>query len=191
MKELILASSSPRRSALLKQIGLKFRILCCPVDETVPAGLEPAELVELLAERKASAVARIVKKGLVIGADTVVVCRGEILGKPSGLKDAARMLRCLQGTDHEVYTGVALVDAESGRSRKGHEKTRVYFRPLDEDEINRYTATGEPMDKAGAYAVQGLASIFITGLEGCYFNVVGLPLALLADMLREFGVNVL
>lgn len=189
--EIILASSSPRRWELLKQIGLEFRTLVYPVDETPPKGVSPSELVELLAERKASAVAGILDEGLIIGADTVVVCQGEVLGKPSDEEDAARMLRRLQGTAHEVYTGVALVDAARGKSLIGHEKTRVYFRPLDEDEIRRYTATGEPMDKAGAYAVQGLASIFISGLEGCYFNVVGLPLARLSNMLKEFGYNVL
>ncbi|MCL6610617.1 MAG: Maf family protein [Peptococcaceae bacterium] len=190
-KELILASSSPRRQELLKQLGLGFRTLVRPVDETPPPGLEPCELVELLAVRKAVAAARTLEDGIVIGADTVVVWRGQVLGKPSGGEEAVAMLLKLQGDVHEVYTGVALVDAAAGKVLTGHEKTRVHFRPLAEDEIRRYVATGEPMDKAGAYAVQGRAAVFVRGLEGCYTNVVGLPLARLAEMLARFGYNVL
>lgn len=191
MKELILASSSPRRCELLKQLGLNFRTLVCQVDETPPPGVSPFELVELLAVRKAMAVARMLDEGIVIGADTVVVWHGQVLGKPSGQEDAVEMLRRLQGTTHEVYTGVALVDANSRKVLIEHEKTRVFFRSIDEEEIRRYVATGEPMDKAGAYAVQGLAAIFMRSLEGCYTNVVGLPLARLAEMLKLFGYNVL
>lgn len=152
MKELILASSSPRRSELLKQLGLTFRTSVCTVDETPPPGLSPFELVELLAVRKAMAVARMLKDGIVIGADTVVVWQGKVLGKPTGREDAMEMLRHLQGTAHEVYTGVALVDAGSRKVLIEHEKTRVFFRSLDEEEIRRYVATGEPLDKAGGYA---------------------------------------
>lgn len=191
MKELILASSSPRRRELLKQLGLEFRTLACPVDETPPPGLSPFELVELLAVRKAMAAARMLEDGIVIGADTVVVWHGRVLGKPCDEEDAVEMLRRLQGIAHEVYTGVALVDAGSRKVLIEHEKTRVFFRSLREEEIRRYVATGEPMDKAGAYAVQGLAAIFINGIEGCYTNVVGLPLARLAEMLKQFGYNVL
>ncbi|NLI14599.1 Maf family protein [Pelotomaculum propionicicum] len=190
-REIILASSSPRRVELLKQIGLPFRVFCCEVDETPPPGLNPGQLVELLAERKAAGIAGKVDRGIVLGADTVVVCQGQLLGKPLDAEDAARMLGKLQGGAHEVYTGVALVEAESGRRSVTHEKTVVYFRPLGENEIRRYAATGEPLDKAGAYAVQGLAAVFIHRLEGCYTNVVGLPLARLAVMLKEFGYEVL
>lgn len=191
MKELILASSSPRRHELLKQLGLDFRTLVCQVDETPPPGVSPFELVELLAVRKAMAVARMLDAGIVIGADTVVVWHGQVLGKPSSREDAMEMLRRLQGSVHEVYTGVALVDADSRRVLIEHEKTRVLFRSVDEEEIRRYVATGEPLDKAGAYAVQGLAAIFIRRLEGCYTNVVGLPLYRLAEMLKQFGYNML
>lgn len=191
MKELILASASPRRWELLKQIGLEFRTLVCPVDETPLPGLSPFELVQLLAVRKAMAVAGTLDDGIVIGADTVVVWHGQVLGKPSGEEDAVEMLRRLQGDVHEVYTGVALVDAGTGKVLVDHEKTRVFFRAIDEDEIRRYVATGEPLDKAGAYAVQGLGAIFVKGLEGCYTNVVGLPLARLAEMLKQSGYNVL
>lgn len=191
MKELILASSSPRRSELLKQLGLPFRILSCPVDERPPGELSPYQLVELLAVRKAMAVARTLEEGIVIGADTVVVWHGQVLGKPSGEEDAVTMLGRLQGTTHEVFTGVALVDADSRKVLVDHEKTRVHFRPLDEDEIRRYVATGEYAGKAGAYAIQGLAAVFVKGLEGCYTNVVGLPLARLAEMFSQFGYRVL
>ncbi len=190
-RQLILASSSPRRSELLKQIGLEFRTIPCKVEETSPPGMKPCDLVEMLAARKARAVAVLLEDGIVIGADTVVVLDNQILGKPADLNDAVAMLRRLQGRSHEVYTGVALADAGRGKIIKDHVKTRVYFRPLEEAEIQKYVSTGEPLDKAGAYAVQGLAAMFITRLEGCYTNVVGLPLAKLADMLQEFGYRVL
>lgn len=191
MKELILASSSPRRSDLLKQLGLEFRILVREVDESPPTGLSPFELVQLLAVKKAMAVARLLEDGIVIGADTLVVVNGQPLGKPADGEEAVEMLKRLQGAGHEVCTGVALVDAATRKVQVELERTRVFFRTLEEEEIRRYVATGEPLDKAGAYAVQGLAAIFIKGLEGCYTNVVGLPLARLAKMLRQFGYKVL
>jgi len=190
-REIILASSSPRRAELLEQIGLRFRIFCSDVDETPPPGLNPSQLVELLAERKAAGIAGQLGEGIVLGADTVVVWQGQLLGKPLHEEEAVRMLSKLQGSAHEVYTGLALIEAGSGRRLVDHEKTVVYFRSLGENEIRRYAATGEPLDKAGAYAVQGLAAIFIHRLEGCYSNVVGLPLSRLALMLREFGYEVL
>jgi septum formation protein len=189
--KIVLASSSPRRADLLKQAGLVFDIMVSAVDETPDPGLAPDELVELLALRKADAVAAGLNNGLVIGADTVVVQAGRILGKPSGPQEAAAMLRLLQGSGHEVYTGVALVDAASRETLVGHELTRVFFNSLTEEEISRYIATGEPLDKAGAYGVQGLAALFIYRLEGCYTNVVGLPLARLARMLKQIGYEVL
>lgn len=161
------------------------------VDETPAPGLAPSELVELLALRKASAVASGLDNGIIIGADTVVVQTGRVLGKPSGPQEAVDMLRLLQGNRHEVYTGVALVDVLTRETLVGHEITRVFFNSLTEEEINRYIATGEPLDKAGAYAVQGLAALFINRLEGCYTNVVGLPLARLANMLKQIGYEVL
>ena len=129
--------------------------------------------------------------GIVIGADTVVVWQGQVLGKPKNGDEAFEMLFKLQGSCHEVYTGIALIDVSSGEVLVGHEKTRVCFRSLDEREIRLYAASGEPLDKAGAYGVQGLAAIFITRIEGCYTNVVGLPLARLSLMLKQLGCNVL
>lgn len=191
MKNLILASSSPRRAELLKQIGLNYQIMVCDVDETLLPGMSPPELVEFLAERKATAVARNLHEGIVLGADTVVVWQGQVLGKPLNEEDAFSMLVKLQGSTHDVYTGVALIDVHSGKIMVGHEKTRVFFRNIEEDEIRRYVASGEPLDKAGAYGVQGLAAIYINKLEGCYTNVVGLPLARLSVMLKAIGYNVL
>lgn len=191
MKNLILASSSPRRAELLKQIGLNYQIMVCDVDETLLPGMSPPELVEFLAERKAAAVARNLHEGIVLGADTVVVWQGQVLGKPLNEEDAFSMLVKLQGSTHDVYTGVALIDVHSGKIMVGHEKTRVFFRNIEEDEIRRYVASGEPLDKAGAYGAQGLAAIYINKLEGCYTNVVGLPLARLSVMLKAIGYNVL
>lgn len=191
MKKLILASSSPRRAELMKQIGLNFEIKVSSVDEALLPGLSPPELVERLAESKAAAVARELNDGIVIGADTVVVWREQVLGKPLSEAEAFDMLSKLQGGVHEVFTGVALIDARSGKVLVSHEKTRVFFRAVAEEEISRYVASGEPFDKAGAYGVQGLAAIFIRRLEGCYTNVVGLPLARLSVMLKDFGFKVL
>ena len=191
MKNLFLASSSPRRAELLKQIGLNCQIMVCDVDETLLPGMSPPELVEFLAERKAAAVARNLHEGIVLGADTVVVWQGQVLGKTLNEEDAFSMLVKLQGSTHDVYTGVALIDVHSGKIMVGHEKTRVFFRNIEEDEIRRYVASGEPLDKAGAYGAQGLAAIYINKLEGCYTNVVGLPLARLSVMLKAIGYNVL
>jgi septum formation protein len=184
-----LASSSPRRSMLLEQLGLPFTVVVPEVEEEVQEGLPPHQLVETLALRKAGAVAPSISKGLVVAADTVVVWQGKVLGKPADAREAAEMLGLLAGNEHEVFTGVAVMEKPSGRRVVTHERTRVRFRPLTTEEIARYVATGEPLDKAGAYAAQGLGAIFIAGIRGCYFNVVGLPLARLAQVLKEFGVD--
>jgi septum formation protein len=165
--------------------------MVCNVDETLLPGMSPAELVEILAERKAAAVARNLHDGIVLGADTVVVWQGQVLGKPLSEEEAFSMLVKLQGSTHDVYTGVALIDVRSGKILVEHEKTRVVFRIMEEEEIRRYVASGEPLDKAGAYGVQGLAAIFIKKIEGCHTNVVGLPLARLSVMLKAIGYNVL
>ncbi|NHM26306.1 septum formation inhibitor Maf [Desulfofundulus sp. TPOSR] len=189
MLPIYLASSSPRRSMLLEQLGLPFTVVVPEVEEEVQEGLPPHQLVETLALRKAGAVAPSISKGLVVAADTVVVWQGKVLGKPADAREAAEMLGLLAGNEHEVFTGVAVMEKPSGRRVVTHERTRVRFRPLTTEEIARYVATGEPLDKAGAYAAQGLGAIFIAGIRGCYFNVVGLPLARLAQVLKEFGVD--
>lgn len=186
-----LASASPRRRVLLEQLGLNFEVIVSSIDETVEAELPPEQLVEVLARSKAQAVAAKLESGIVIGADTIVVREEQVLGKPSTAREAREMLQLLQDAWHAVFTGLAVIDAHSGRAEVTHECTRVKFKPLTEDEITRYVATGEPLDKAGSYAIQGLGAIFIEQMQGCYFNVVGLPLAKLAEVLKGFGVEVL
>lgn len=189
--QLILASRSPRRAALLRQLGLEFRVFPSEVKEKLSKE-EPGEAVKLLALQKARDVARRVNEGLVIGADTVVVLGTEILSKPSCPDAARQMLRKLSGRQHQVLTGVALVDASGKRPEVSKfESTRVFFRVLKAREISAYIATGEPLDKAGSYGIQGRGAIFVEKIEGCYFNVVGLPLALLGKMLSTFGINIL
>lgn len=186
-----LASASPRRRELMEQLGLPFTVVIKNVDESVAGTMPPGKLVEALSERKAREVAGELDRGLVIGSDTVVVWRDRILGKPGDRQEALEMLACLQGNEHSVYSGLAVIDVETGAVHVSHERTRVFFRPAAMDELELYVDTGEPVDKAGAYAIQGLGAVFITGVEGCYFNVVGLPLARLARVLKDFGVDVL
>lgn len=182
---IVLASQSPRRREILQQAGIPFVTRPADVDETQAPGEPPVEFAKRLAREKAEAV-RAALEETVLGADTVVVIDGDALGKPRDAEDAAAMLRRLSGREHEVITGVcvlrgrqAMVDAET---------TRVRFVRLTEIEIAEYVESGEPMDKAGAYAIQGLASKFIDRVEGCYFNVVGLPVALVYRYLKSLGV---
>jgi septum formation protein len=179
---LVLASRSPRRRELLARAGIDFVVRPAEVDESVLAGESPAEHVRRLALAKAQAVSAAPGE-VVLGADTVVVVDDTILGKPAGAADAVRMLRMLSGREHLVLTGICL--RGNGRLIEDCETTRVHFVELSEQEIGSYVASGEPMDKAGAYAIQGLASKFIDRIEGCYFNVVGLPVARLWRCLRQ------
>lgn len=191
MGKLILASGSPRRRELLAGLGLEFEVWAADVDETVEDRLPPEEAVRVLAYRKASAVANALRNGIVIGADTVVVLDGRILGKPVDRQDACDMLGRLQGRTHEVFSGVAVIDASTGRNLVGHRSTLVHMRPLSDAEIKAYVRTGEPMDKAGSYAIQGIGSTIVDRIDGDYFTVVGLPMELLASMLTSFGIHVL
>jgi septum formation protein len=181
--QLVLASGSPRRAEILRAVGWPFTAQPADVDETRRIREEAVEYVERLAREKASAVAHKLNEGLVLGADTMVVCDGKILGKPTDEADARRMLRALSGRWHDVLTGVALIKAGGAIYAVAHERTRVKFGALSEEEIAWYAATGEPQDKAGAYAVQGRAALFIEGLEGDYWNVMGLPVNLLYRLL--------
>lgn len=191
MKSIVLASASPRRSDLLRQIGVDFRVLPSNIEEMLPHGMHPGEAVEELALKKALSVSENLKDGsLVIGADTIVV-KDDILGKPSDEYDALRMLHILEGDMHEVLTGVAIVDLSTMEYIKGHEKTKVFMKNLTDEKIKAYIDTGEPMDKAGAYGIQGKGALLVEKIEGCYFNVVGLPLGKLSEMLEYFGVKVL
>lgn len=184
LEHLVLASSSPRRAEILRLVGWPFEVVAANVDET-GRGEEVSEYVERLACEKAEAVAGARASGLVLGADTVVAVGGQTLGKPVDTEDARRMLRLLSGRWHDVLTGVALVRAETRDVLVAHELTRVRFAPMSDDEIDWYVATGEPADKAGAYAVQGRASLFIEEIEGDYWNIVGLPVRLVYKLAEE------
>jgi septum formation protein len=190
MTPLILASASPRRSEILTSVGWPFETHPAGVDETRLAGEEAEEFVRRLAREKAEAVARTRLFGLVLGADTTVVVDGEILEKPRDAEDARRMLRALSGRWHEVLTGVALVRAETGRAAVGVERTRVRFAETSEEEIAWHVETGDVLDKAGAYAIQGRAALFIESIEGDYWNVVGLPVRLVYELARGFETGV-
>ena len=184
---LILASSSPRRRELLRNAGFDFDVQASNIMEKIQPGEPPEEFARRAAREKAVQIAASSPQGsLVLGADTVVVIDGETLGKPSDLEDAARMLRLLSGRTHQVHTGICLVRAPNEIVALKHETTLVTFRELDEEEIRQYVESGEPLGKAGAYAVQGLASKFVTRISGCYSNVVGLPVALLYEILKPF-----
>ena len=185
--DIVLASGSPRRRELLEMLGLGFRVCPAKGEETAPKGAGPEATVGALAAAKASEVAQGCPDSLVIAADTIVWAQGRILGKPRDEADAKRMLHMLSGDTHEVYTGVAII--YRGKSVCGAERTKVFFRELSDDEIDGYVATGEPMDKAGAYGIQGRASLMVRRIEGDYFNVVGLPLCRLGQMLEEIGVH--
>lgn len=188
---LILASSSPRRRELLQNLGISFAVKTSDVDETTAPGLSPEQVVTELSLRKAAAVAQQLTEGIVLGSDTIVVFQGQILGKPVDEKDAFRMLSMLQGQEHTVYSGVALLDAVSKREEVAYSHTQVKIRPLSKTEIESYIATKEPMDKAGSYAIQGIGATIVEGITGDYFTVVGLPLCLTAKMLSRFGVSIL
>jgi septum formation protein len=182
---LILASASPRRRELLAQAGFSFEVVPADVAEVRKPGEDPIRFVTRLAREKAEAVAAsrsITPDTIVLGADTIVVVDEEVLGKPQDAADAARMLRLLSGQTHQVITGVCLA---KGRERqRAAEVTFVRFATLSDEEIDAYVATGEPLDKAGAYAIQGRAGRWVPRIHGCYFNVVGLPLALVSSMIE-------
>ena len=186
---LILASASPRRAALLSQIGLTFDIH--PSDAVEPpysvyANKSASAVTQELALLKASSITKHYDNGLIVGADTLVLLDGKLLGKPTDDEDALAMLTSLSGTFHEVVTGVALIDALTGHKSVWSETTQVYFRELHSTEIAAYIASGETSDKAGAYGIQGRGAAFVKRIEGCYFNVVGLPLASLVEYLLNF-----
>ena len=189
--KLILASSSPRRAEILRQAGIAFEICAAEIDETVLPGETALEMVARLAEAKARAIAAQmdarIRECIIVGADTTVELDGEILGKPRDSAHAREMLARLSGRTHHVLTGIFLLRLPGNATRAAVEKSAVVFAPLNEADIDAYVASGEPLGKAGAYAIQGLAGRYIPKIEGCYFNVVGLPLARLYTLLRELG----
>lgn len=193
----MLASTSPRRRELLERLGARFEVMA--PDEAAEAGLQAGRTIRdtalavvAAAEAKAASVLTQAPRGsLVIGADTVVLLGGRLLGKPKDAAEAGRMLRRLSGRTHRVVTAVAVLESGSGRRGSGWEETRVRFRPLGEEEIAGYVASGEPLDKAGAYGIQGLGGLLVERVDGCYFNVVGLPLSTLQRLLRPLGHDLL
>ena len=183
---LILASASPRRRDLLRNAGFDFEVRPGQIVEEIQPGELPEDFARRAAREKALQIAASSPRGgLVLGADTVVVIDGQTLGKPSDPEDAARMLRLLSGRTHQVHTGICLVRAPNSIEALKHETTLVTFRKLDEEEIRQYVESGEPWDKAGGYAIQGLASKFVIRISGCYSNVVGLPVALVYEILKR------
>ena len=191
MEQIVLASASPRRRDLLRRVGLAdFQILVPQADESFDPALSPGEIVSSISRKKALAARPLAgEEALIIAADTMVFLEDQRLGKPRDEADACRMLRALSGRTHRVWTGLTL--SRGDRLETEAEATEVLFRPLTEEEIRRYVATGEPMDKAGAYGIQDRGSLLVSGIRGDCFNVMGLPLARLGQMLRRFGVALL
>ena len=186
IRPLILASGSPRRRELLAKMGYTFEICTPDVDEHVSG--HARDIVHTLAQRKAHAAAAHYSDGVIIASDTLVSLDGAPLGKPADAKEAHEMLAALSAREHEVFTGVCVLDARTGRSETRTVRTGVTFREITPGEIDAYIATGEPMDKAGAYAIQGGAAPFVAGLDGEYENVVGFPVVEVGEMLKAFGL---
>jgi septum formation protein len=186
---IVLASASPRRQELLRNAGIRFIVQSADIDESPLAGESARDCAERLAQEKALAIARTRPREFVLGADTVVVVDNQILGKPRDRNDATRMLRLLSGRLHMVITGVCLVAPGYSNLRTAADLTRVMMSEISDEEIRDYIATGEPMDKAGAYAIQGIASRWIPRIEGDYSNVVGLPVALVYSILKSAGIK--
>ena len=187
--DIVLASQSPRRKELLAGMGLAFTVHPADIREIIPPGLTPQEAVVALSRQKAAAVASDFPDSLILAADTIVVLDGRLLGKPRSREEAREMLTALSGRAHRVCTGFTLQTAE--RTESGCEESEVRFRALTGREIDAYIATGEPMDKAGGYGIQGLGALLVEGIRGDYFNVVGLPVCRLGMALKNFGVDCL
>ena len=190
LPKIILASGSPRRAEILRTVGWPFEVMTPDIDETRRANEDAVSYVQRLARSKAEAVAQRVPSSLIVAADTTVAIDEQILEKPSDENDAGRMLRKLSGQWHQVITGVALIDGATSQLRVACEKTEVRFATMSQDEVDWYASSGEPMDKAGAYAIQGLGARFIERIRGDYFNVMGLPVRLLYEMvMQEFSAK--
>lgn len=191
MTKIILASQSPRRAELLATIGVRFETQPGYIDESVNAGESPADYIMRISRAKALEVARHNEAGLIIAADTIVVVDDQILGKPVDEEDARRMLRELSWRWHQVMTAITLIDAATGREASDYTITRVRFAEMREPEINWYVSTGEPLDKAGAYGIQGKGGLFVEEIVGNYHNVVGMPLPLLYKLVAEMGYSLI
>lgn len=191
MKKIILASKSPRRKWLLEQVGLDFEVIPSNFEENIEGLKFSRELIENLAYQKAKEVADRLSEGLIIGADTIVILKNNILGKPKDTEDAKRMLEMLSGKTHKVLTAVCVIDKDEDKTLINSCISKVTFKKLAKEEIEAYIQTKEPMDKAGSYGIQAYGSLFVEKVEGCYNNIVGLPLNLLYEMLKAFNVYLL
>jgi len=190
MKKIILATTSLRRHELAKRMGLEFDIIPSNYEEDMTLNLPPKELVLKFSSGKAKDVVEKCKEGIVIGVDTIVVFNNKKLGKPKNEEDAFKMLKSFSGKAQKVYSGICLIDCETRETIQDFEITDVYFREMSDSEIKNYIATKEPMGKAGAYAIQGLSSIFIQKINGCYFNVMGFPIYNIYKNLNKMGVDI-
>ena len=191
MRKIILASASPRRKELLEKIGLKFEVEPSNYAEDMHSKLSPDKLARAISLEKARAVARKHKNAIVIAADTFIVFRGKIMGKPNTEAEARKMLMALRGKSHSVITGFTILDTEENKVLTKSVETVIHIKKLTPEEIDGYVKSKEPLDKAGAYAIQGLGSVIVERIEGDYFNVMGLPLSALAESLTEFGIHIL
>lgn len=191
MRKIILASASPRRKALLKQIGLGFEVVVSNFEEKIEGNLKPNKLAEFFSKGKAKDVAKDYEDAIIIAADTFVALNNEIFGKPKTPDLARKMLKKLSEKAHSVITGFTILDTKTKRSITRSIETKVYFKKLTNKEIDEYIKTGEPLDKAGAYAAQEIGSIFVEKIDGDFFNVVGLPIFALTQELKKFGIKIL
>ncbi len=188
-RTIILASTSPRRRELLKLTGLRFKVQASDYEEDLTLELPPHALAIFLSKEKARSASKKYKNAIVIAADTFIAFRGKIFGKPHTEEESMKMLKALNGKAHSVITGFTIIDTKSKRSLSRAIETKVYFRKLTIKEIETYVKSGETLDKAGAYAIQGLGSVIIRRIEGDYFNVIGLPICALIQGLKRFGIN--
>jgi len=191
MKKIILASASPRRKQLLEMLGLKFTVYPSEIEEHLTASLSPRQQVESLSRQKATAVAHKFQDSIILAADTMVVLKKELIGKPRDEADARQMLKRFSGTQHSVVTGFTLLDTETKRTVTKSTETKIWFRKMTAKEIASFVKKEKPLDKAGAYAIQELASVFIEKIEGDYMNAIGLSVFLLVKELKQFGIEVL
>lgn len=191
MKTIILASGSSRRKELLEIIGLKFKVEPSNYNEDIRSGVEPHEIARRISLEKARVIASKHKNSIIIAADTFIVFGGQILGKPNTEDAARKMLEIMNGKSHSVITGFSIIDSGNNKILSRSVETKVYIRKLTTEEIKAYVSSNEPLDKAGAYAIQGLGSVIVEKIDGDYFNVVGLPLFALAESLRVFGIRIL
>ncbi len=191
MRKIVLASASPRRKELLQKIGLKFEVDAGNCAEEIDPALKPDEIVLRISIEKARAIAPRHKDAVIIAADTIGVLGKKLLGKPYTAGEARKMLAQISGKSHDVITGFTVLDTATNKIISGTVNTKVYIKKLTKKEIDAYVQTGEPLDKAGAYGIQGLGAVIVEKIEGDYYNVVGLPLNALAEVLKDFGISVM